>query len=257
MTLFPREGLVLLALAASAGWSGLAAQRMGSISGKVHASGGGPAIEGARVMLLDTPFTVTTNRKGEFEFVSLVPGKYIIQASAVGYATLKAEVEVKPLETLDIQFETDPEGARLPELATTERPNLPAEFVRRSQSGGGRYLSRTDIERRAGITLGNLLRGFPGLRVDCRRYPCVIAQMRAPRNCPMAYWVDGAPADPGAVMVHPATELDGIEVYSGLSETPPELYQQGTCGAIAIWSRSPPPRVKKEKEPEARPPNAP
>lgn len=242
------SGLILLAGFLAPG-SVLNGQRLGSITGLVRAGQQGQVLEGARVVLVGTALSAVTGRRGEFAFHGLTPGKYTVKASAIGYATLSTEVEVKPLETLEIEFETDPEAAKLPELTVAEQPNLPTEFVRRSESGGGRYISRADIERRPGITLGNLLRSFPGLRVDCRRYPCTIQQIRARRSCPMAYWIDGMPADPVLVMLQPASELDGIEVYSGLAETPPELYRPSTCGAIVLWSRTPPARVKKEKKP--------
>jgi hypothetical protein len=65
--------------------------------------------------------------------------------------------------------------------------------------------------------------------------------------------------DAAGIMLQPPRDLDGIEVYSGLAETPPELRQWSTCGAFALWTRTPPPYVKKEKKPKpaqdsARPP---
>ena len=63
----------------------------------------------------------------------------------------------------------------------------------------------------------------------------------------MAYWLDGAPAEGAMVMLQPPRDLDGIEIYSGLAETPPELFQPNTCGAVAMWTRTPPPRIKRDK----------
>jgi hypothetical protein len=236
----------------------LQAPRTGSVIGTVK--GGEPlrALEGARVTLQPLPegqlLAVVTRARGEFAFHGILPGKYTIGAGAIGFAPMSAEIEVKAQETLEVDFEGAAEGVRLPELSVTETPNLPADFVRRSGDGGGRYLSRAEIERRESSTLGNLLRTFPGLRVDCRRAdrarpgnPCQLQLARAPRNCPIAYWIDGMRADVGLVMVQPTRELDGIEIYSGHAETPPELFQPNTCGAIAVWSRTPPKVVKKDK----------
>jgi hypothetical protein len=39
-------------------------------------------------------------------------------------------------------------------------------------------------------------------------------------------------------------------VYSGPSSTPPELERGSNCGAIVLWTRTPPPWVKKEKTPK-------
>lgn len=230
----------------------LQAQRVGSVTGTVRAADSGPLLEGARVTLVGTTYAVVTSAKGEFTFHGLIPGKYIIRASAIGFATLSSPIEVKAQETLEIEFEAEPEGVRLPELAVKEAPNLPAEFLRRSASGGGRYMSRADIERRNASTVGDLLRTFPGMRVDCRYYPCRVSLMRH-RNCPMAYWLDGAPTEAGTVLLQPPRDLDGVEVYSGLAEMPPELFRPNTCGALVIWTRTPPRQIRKEKPPKPAP----
>ena len=240
---------VSLWLVVPASSAALQSSHLGSIVGTVRASDKGPAIVGARVALVGTTLAVVTSPRGEFSFNGLIPGKYVIQASAIGFATLSSEIEVKARETLEVQFEAEPEGVRLPELTVAEKPNLPPEFLRRSESGGGRYINREQIERRNAATLGDLLRTVPGLRVNCQRYPCT-AQLVRQRNCPMAYWLDGAPVDPGTVMLQPPRDLDGVEIYSGLAETPPELFQPNTCGALVVWTRTPPRAIKKEKKPK-------
>lgn len=229
---------------------GLLAQGVGSVTGSVRAAEQGPVLEGARVSLLGTAYSATTGHRGEFSFKDLPAGKYVIQASAIGYTTLSSEIEVKEKEILEVRFEALAEGVRLPELMVAEAPNLPPEFLRRSESGGGRYISRADIERRNASSLGDLLRGVPGLRVNCSRTPCRVQFTRETRNCPMAYWLDGIPTDAWSVLLQPARELDGVEIYSGLSETPPELYVRNTCGALVVWTRTPPRGGKKPKVPK-------
>jgi len=239
---------LLLLSAFPAPGMGLQAPRVGSITGTVRATEQGPLLEGARVSLLGTTFTTTTGHKGEFSLKDLPPGKYVIQAIAIGYSTLTSEIEVKEKELLEIRFEAPPEGLRLPEVTVVEKPNLPTEFVRRSEEGGGRYISRADIERRNAHSVGDLLRTVPGLRVNCSRVPCRVQFMRASRNCPMSYWLDGIPTDAWSVLMQPPRELDGVEIYSGVSETPPELYVRNTCGALAVWTRTPP-RVERKSKP--------
>jgi hypothetical protein len=214
-------------------------------------AGGGGAIEGARVELVGTPYLILTSRKGEFAFRELAPGRYTIRASAIGFATLSADLEVKIRETVQVEFQAQPEAARLADVVVKEAPRLPPEFVRRSQEGGGRYLSRTEIERRPGAaTVGDLLRQFPGVRVNCRTYPCTVSFSRSTRNCPPAFFLDGTQTESAAVMMQPAREVDGIEVYSGLAEMPVELRgRSGACGAFAVWTRTPPDARKKPKEP--------
>ena len=245
-----RPGLVLLT-AFLALCPPVFGQRLGSIGGTVVTGPQRSGIEGARVILVGTPFLVITNNRGEFAFNGLTPGKYIIQASAIGYGTLTSPIEIKALELLEVQFEADPETVRLPDIEVAEKPNLPAEFVRRSQEGGGRYFFRADIEKRAPPTVGDLLRTVAGLRVECRGPICRAVFTRSQRNCQPSYFMDGAPVDAAVVWLQPPRDLDGVEVYSGPATVPPELNRHGACGAIVLWTRTPPPRVKKEKKPPA------
>ncbi|HJR33903.1 MAG TPA: carboxypeptidase-like regulatory domain-containing protein, partial [Gemmatimonadales bacterium] len=152
-----RPGLALL-VALLALCSPLDAQRLGSIIGTVRSGEHGPGLEGARVLLIGTELVVITNSKGEFAFHGITPGKYVIQASAIGFGTLTSPIDVKPLETVEVRFEADAESFRLPDLEVAERPNLPADFVRRSQEGRGRYFSRAEIEKRSPQTVADLLR---------------------------------------------------------------------------------------------------
>lgn len=252
-----RPGLVLLT-ALLALCPPLLAQPSGSIGGVVLTGPARSGIEGARVSLVGTPHYVITNSRGEFSFNGLPPGQYTIQASAIGFGTLKSPIEVKALELLEVEFDADPEAVRLPDLETSETPNLPADFVRRSREGGGRYFHRADIEKRNPPTVGDLLRTVAGMRVDCRGPVCRAVLARAPRTtCQPAFYMDGTPVDAAVVWQQPPRDLDGVEVYSGPATVPPELTQYGGCGAVVLWTRTPPRRVKKEKQPVPKAPPEP
>lgn len=250
-----RPGLALLLVLLAPGAT-LSAQRLGSISGTVRAAQRGPFIEGARVVLLGTTFTTPTNSRGEFTFHGLTPGKYVIQASAIGFATLSAEVEVKSLEVLEVEFETDPEVARLPDVGVEERSNLPMDFARRKANGLGRYYTRAEIERRDARTFPDLLRTVPGFRIECSRYPCRVQVSRCPRGTQPAYFIDGVPAEADMALLMSTRDLEGVEVYSGPAETPPELERRTACGTIVLWTRRPPPAIRKDKKPKAPPDTA-
>ena len=253
MKLHSRVGTALLVVASFHGRApALQAQTgTGTISGVVTRLVGGSAIEGARIELLGTTYLTVTSRRGEFAFRGLEPGRYVIQASAIGYGTLVAELDLKPRETIELEFQAEVSTIQLPDVEVKEGPRLPPEFVRRSQEGGGRYLSRADIERRPGAAhVADLLRTFPGVRVNCRTFPCTVAFTRATRNCQPAFFLDGMQTESAALMLQPAREVDGIEVYSGLAEMPPELRgRSGACGAFVVWTRTPPDARRKPKGP--------
>lgn len=229
----------------------LQAQSLGSVTGSVRTFATGIAIEGARVELVGTKYSTITTSRGEFSFRNLEPGNYVIQASAIGYSKLISDIVVGSNEILQVQFQAQSEAIRLPELAVASAPRLPPEFVRRSTEGGGRYMSRADIERRAGAaTVADLLRTFPGVRVNCKRIPCTVDFTRTVRGCPPAFFMDGMQTESMALMLQPAREVDGLEVYSGLAETPPELKGRNSCGAFVVWTRIPPEVIRKPKTPK-------
>jgi hypothetical protein len=105
--------------------------------------------------------------------------------------------------------------------------------------GNGRYITRDDIERRKATTMMDVLRGVPGVRVECPRTErvCRLHMARAPRNCGPAFFLDGIPADQAVFYLTNPNDVEGIEVYSGPSETPAELRIRSGCGAVAIWTR--------------------
>jgi hypothetical protein len=126
------------------------------------------------------------------------------------------------------------------------------DWLRRKAEGRGRYITREDLESRRSPTIPDALRSLAGVRIECRTsIVCVVRMARSPRNCGPGYFMDGIPADPAVVWLTPVQEIEGIEVYSGPAETPPELEGVSSrCGAIALWTRTPPPRPPKHKKPK-------
>lgn len=224
-----------------------------TIKGTIVTSDSRRPIEGARIALIGTSHSATTDRSGAFQFGGLDAGQYVIQASAIGYTTLSSPLLLKERETLEVQFEANAEAFKLPDVEVAERANHgPADWLRRKGEGLGRYITRANIEDRRAATVPDALRIVPGLRIECRSGNVCVARMaRAPRGCGPGYFMDGIPADPAVLWMTPVQEIEGIEVYSGPSQTPPELEGARTrCGAIALWTRPPPPRRPKDKKPE-------
>lgn len=131
-------------------------------------------------------------------------------------------------------------------------------FQARRSVGAGLHYSRKDFEKANAATLGEFLQSIPGLSV---RDPSSTASMQMTRSagitglasralpsaaCHMGWFVDGHRMDlPGRI--DPVTDglgsmqlegISGIEIFRGLSETPPEFAQPDLrCGAIAVWTK--------------------
>ena len=228
-------------------------ERSGSIRGVITNIRAKRPIEGARISLAGTPYVVTTDHTGGFSFTGLEPGRYVIQAGAIGFSTMSSSLVVKEGETLEIEFQADPEAVNLPELTVEERANYgPADWLRRKSEGLGRYITRKQLEDRQVATLPDALRMVAGVRIECwGNGVCVARMARGPQGCSPGYFMDGIPTDAAVLWLTPVEEIEGIEVYSGPSETPPELEGAAArCGVVVLWTRPPPPRRPKGKKPK-------
>ena len=235
--------------AAALGLSGvLEAQepRKSEIRGTVIRANDRLPISGAKVSIDGTELSLVTDSKGRFKFPKVAAGQYIIRAAVEGFPDATSTLLLAQGDRLDVEFQVGAnESVMLPELkVTADEPMVSpvAEFNRRAQSGNGRYFTRAYIEKRKAATLMDLLRGSPGVRVECPRNEriCRLRMTRCTgsgRGGP-AYFLDGIPADASVLFMTSPLDVEGIELYTGPSETPPELegWRSG-CGAVAIWTR--------------------
>jgi len=227
----------------------------GTIKGVVMSTSPRRPLEGVRIRLIGTTFNAVSDSKGRFQFRDLDPGKYLIEAAAIGFTTMNSPLLLGERETLELEFLASSEAVRLPDLSVAERAEHgPRDWLRRKSEGRGRYITRQLLEERQVRYLPDALRMVAGVRVECRGAICQAQMVRSPRGCGPGYYIDGIPAHPSALWLTPVSEVEGIEVYSGPSETPPELETGSTrCGAIALWTRPPPPRRPREPKPEPEP----
>lgn len=252
---------IALLVGLAGGWvsqAGAQAPPTGIIRGVLLITGDRRPVEGARITLVGTAFATTTDAKGEFDFSGLEAGRYTIRVAAIGFATVTTPLDLKDGQTLNLEFNTEAEAVNLPEVTVEERSTHgPMDWLRRKSEGRGRYIDRAEIERRQAATLPDVMRMVPGVRVECgSANRCLLRMARAPRGCNPAFFMDGVPSDPAIAYLTPIEEIEGVEVYSGPAQTPPELESyQARCGVVVIWTRTPPPRRPKEKRPAPAPPD--
>ncbi len=142
------------------------------------------------------------------------------------------------------------------------------ELERRRRTGPGRFMTRTDFLGKESLPLSNVLRTVTSVRLVVRPWMCgggfAAATGRGgggsqdfhlycpsdpktafPDACYLSVYLDGAQIwawdrhDPPNIDDYLVGSLEGIEVYRGPSELPPELQSTGNpCGAILIWTRT-------------------
>lgn len=214
-----------------------------SITGLVRNHDGTP-IPGARVILLNFRKTVATDSVGRFAFPGLKSGTYRLQANLIGYPPLYALFQLADGEQKDVEFRTDTTGQLMPTIYVEgeSQPDLVkplTTFERRLSAGHGRFITRDEIVRRNPMKIMDMIRFLPGVRTDCRGFTCQIRLNQDPTGCPPAIFVDDQHTALAVLDNTPPLDIEGVELYRGPSETPPELNNEvARCGgAIAIWTR--------------------
>ncbi len=228
-----------------AGQSPASAQpKTASITGRVVTAEGNQPIAGVRISVLALRKSVGTDSLGRFAFNEIRPGSYRVEAALIGFTPLSAIVTVGAAERKDIEFRTDSAGQLLPTLFVEGEPDPQTlrqmtTFERRMSVGHGRFITRDDILQRNPTKIMDMIRFLPGVRSDCRTFVCRILLTRDRNDCPPAIFVDDQETSIQVLDITPPGDIQGIEIYRGPAETPPELNTDtARCGgAIALWTR--------------------
>ncbi len=243
----PRAWLAAVLL--TAGWPGVrllpaAVQAPATVVGALVNRETRAPVEGARVAILGSSLSTSTDSAGLFRLTGIAPGVRVIQVRAIGFAVGSWLLQVDEGQTQRHALELEP---RLYEIAAVtvsgrDGDNWRGEagFERRREHSAGFFITRADITARRPANLSDLLRGVPGLYTTCRGRSCQVTMIRSTRPCAPEYFLDGHPANFATGPTFPINQVRGVEVYRSESEVPMEFRRSGLrCGVIAIWSIEP------------------
>jgi hypothetical protein len=266
---------VLGCVALLAGFAPPLSGQTASFQGRLLADDTEEPIAGGRIILLDDRErrrgVVMTDDNGVFRFASVPPGGYRFQAARIGYAsTTTPRVVVQPNERISVEIRLAEDVVLLAPIEVTAKAHRPSpvldNFRVRRERGFGRFLGREEIARRNAPTASDLFAMVPGVRLgpsNPRGGRMVYMAGALGGNCPAQIYVDGFLVNPplrtemlegpgGRVSGRQvASELDftvdevvrpmnieGIEIFRGLSEVPAEFMgPNARCGVIAVWTR--------------------
>lgn len=222
----------------------------------------------------------TTAADGRYVFSPITPGRYHLRAAHLGFRpAVRPDVSVRAgqVARLDLALEPNPVPVAEVRVTGTQRSRAPllAGYYQRLDRGLGRFVTRDDIEKRRPGRVTDLLRELPGLRVACGSGVAEVSIDRVlDRRCRVQLFLNGVlmnrptqaqeaevsglgvgggelsageraaseitGADIDVDALATPSEVEGIEVYSGISSTPMEfLGRNARCGTIAIWTRMP------------------
>lgn len=207
----------------------------------------GTPLPSADVTLLGLDLARRAGDDGRFDFGTLEPGSYIVQARFLGFQPYTIRAELADSSTLELTIRLKRKVVELEEQVVTAAEQKRGRFYERMQEsrGFGTFVTREQIEQRNTPFTCDLLRGRVGMRVIQTGSTCNIRFSRAQgsslqnADCAPGFYLDGARSDITILENNalPTTTIEGIEIYRSSAEAPMELNQGNTCGIIALWTR--------------------
>ena len=201
-----------------------------------------------------------TDENGVVELTGIPPGVHVISIECERYTS---EVLVIAFNAGDVK-EGDLGLVRAPiELGEIEIVEEALDqtlnrrgFYERQEKGGGRFVTKSEMDRKGKILLSEALRGLRGVSIINFQGSNVVVSRRRGKTCPLYVFLDGLrmrgtlslPADDLRPMAPPMNAVDidtlpveevvGVEVYIGPSEVPIQYNQFNACGVLLIWTRT-------------------
>jgi len=219
----------------------------------------GRGLEGAQVEILGLKLVTTTPSSGSFRFDNIRPGKYWVAVRRIGYAPLRTALTFNPGDDRDIVFELEPLAQVLPEIKVRAEDQRwmrrYQDFVWRSHSAFGHFLTRDDLDKSHAAYLGDVVRRYlpfttsdvffnstwsdPFSATSRMRQFGSSSHGMLGRNCPPAVSVNGArPMGGWAVNDFRPESVEAVEVYRGGWEMPAEFVGWDLpCGLVVVWTR--------------------
>ena len=195
---------------------------------------------------------------------NIKPGKYWVAVRRIGYAPLRTALTFSPGDDREIVFELEPLAHRLADVVVQGENKRwmrrYQDFVWRSHSSFGHFLTRDDIEKSHAAYLGDIVQRYlPFTTSDVFFTPALnngslgtrtfvdhalgrfggSSSSRLGRNCSPAVSVNGArPMGGWAVNDFRPEDVEALEVYRSIREMPMEFAGWDLpCGLVVVWTQ--------------------
>jgi hypothetical protein len=218
------------------------------VRGAVTERTSGAAIANVAVRIANTPLTALTDAAGRFQFERVPIGDFQLRIEHLAYAAISTPLLVRD-EDLDAAVRMTPAAIPLePVIVTAFSQRLDrVGFYERERRGIGTFIGRKQVDAMNVQHASDLLRSVPSARLIPQT-----TRRNAPPNslsgrgaCRFKFIVDGTRTLADFEMDFVAAHvIEGVEVYSGLSEVPALFKAHATpdagsalCGVVAIWTR--------------------
>ena len=216
------------------------------VRGSIIDNGSGVSLNSVAVRIANTALIALTNEEGRFVFPRVPLGDYTLVVEHISYASMRAPIRVID-DDLDVSFRLTAAAIALQPVVVIafSRRLETAGFYERQRRGVGTFIGRRQVDAMKVQRASDLLRYVPSARIvpQAHRQNVPPNSLTGRGQCRYRFIVDGTRtlADFEMDFIAPYT-IEGVEVYSGLSEVP-ALFRAiadggpPLCGVIAIWTR--------------------
>jgi len=218
------------------------------IRGAVQDTSGAP-LAGAQVEILGTDRSATTSARGGYRLEQIPPGRYWVIARRIGYAPLRAALTFNAGDDREIVFQLEPLPQVLPEEVVSavdlRWQQRYRDFLWRSRSGPGRFLTRDDLKKDQRSFLDEVVGRYLIFgRFDPSANALSIGSGRSAgmgpgRSCsPMVSLNGNTPLGGWTLQDFHTEDVEAVEIYSWSRSFPIEFqHWQGRCGLVVVWTR--------------------
>lgn len=213
------------------------AQQTNTLSGKVTDSGSQP-LSGVTVRLINTNLGAATDDTGSFEIPGVADGKYTMQLTAIGYASISQEVTVGAGHAVTFDFEMEESTTQLDAVIVTaqkqeedvQKVPFTVNTISARQVEQYRMWNSRDIT----AIVPNLFSTNSG---DMRNVTSIRGITTTSYDPAVATYIDGVNQFGLDTYIAPLFDVERIEVLSGPQGT---LYgRNAMAGVINIITRQP------------------
>ena len=207
----------------------------------------GAGLAGAQVEILGAERSATTSARGAYRLERIPPGRYWVIARRIGYAPIRAALTFNAGDNREIVFQLEPLPQVLPDEVVTAADlrwqQRYRDFLWRSRSGPGRFLTRDDLKKDQRNFLDEVVgRYLVFARFDPSVNALSIGSGRgagAGRSCsPMVSLNGNTPLGGWSLGDFHTEDVEAVEIYSRSRSFPIEFqHWQGRCGLVVVWTR--------------------
>jgi len=206
-------------------------------------------VAGVEVVIQALNKTSTTDSAGRFSLSGLAHGAHSVLVRSIGYRPIALRAYLVTNDTLEVDLKITKAPVVLPaiEVTATSIPPGLETFEERRLGGFGHFIDWTSLRKQDTRRTSDLFREIPGVRIRYDRSGQAYLVGSRGGTCAMQVYLDGLPiykpgtrasGPPPSIDLWSVDNLDAIEVYRGLAETPAQLTGAGAnCGTVVLWTR--------------------